>query len=378
MTASGKHVNRVLVIGGGVGGMSLALQLRRSGVDVDLVEIDPDWQAAGAGLTLNGASLRAFDRLGILEDVRRLGHVHGGRAVYTPSGELIDETPTYDPEPGDMKAGGGILRPVLHNILSSRVLESGVNVRLATTVVKLDQAPDSVAAELSDGSTDTYDLVAGADGIMSPTRRMIFPDSPAPEFVGQGCWRAVFDRPSDVTATRAYIDETHKFGVKPVSDEQMYIFLLETVPDNPWRDQADWVDLLRALLMEFEGLPRQLADQLSEESMVNYRPLEAVRLPLPWHKHRVVLLGDAAHATTPHAGYGAGLAIEDGIVLAECIAANDSVEVALKKYEARRYDRCRRVLEGSLDICQLEMARAPVAQQMQAQAALMDVTYEPF
>lgn len=378
MTESGASAKTVLVVGGGVGGMSLALQLRRSGIEVDLVEIDPNWQAAGAGLTINGASLRAFDLLGILEDVRKLGHVHGGRSLYTPSGTLVNETPTYDPEPGDMKAGGGILRPVLHKIMSTRVLESGVNVRLGTTVTRLDQGPEAVAVEFSDGSIGSYSLVAGADGIMSPIRRMIFPDAPAPQFIGQGCWRAVFDRPAEVTATQAYLDSTHKLGLKPVSQEKMYIFLLETVPDNPWREPEEWVDMLRERLMAFGGLPRQLADQLSEESMVNYRPLEAVRLPLPWHKHRVVLLGDAAHATTPHAGYGAGLAIEDGIVLAECIAGNASIEAALLHYEKRRYDRCRRVLEGSLGVCQLEMAAAPVEEQIAAQAALMDVTYEPF
>jgi 2-polyprenyl-6-methoxyphenol hydroxylase-like FAD-dependent oxidoreductase len=347
-------------------------------MDVDLIDIDPNWRALGAGLTLNGATLRAMKMLGVLAEVVDKGHVHGGRRVHSSNGTLISEAPYYRPAAGDLMAGGGILRAALHQILSARVLELGTKVTLGVTIDAIRQAHSRADVQLSDGSTATYDLVVGADGIMSKVRQLIMPDAGAPEFTGQGCWRAIFDRPQHVRANWLFVDQHIKIGFNPVSDTKMYMFILESAPGNPWRDAAEWPEMLAERMRACGGLVGELAGTVTAHSMPNYRPLETLLLTEPWHRGRVVLLGDAAHATTPHAGYGAGLAIEDGIVLAEALEANDEVETALSAYAKRRYPRCRDVIEHSLALGRMEMAGANAEAQMAASASLFALTRAEF
>jgi 2-polyprenyl-6-methoxyphenol hydroxylase-like FAD-dependent oxidoreductase len=98
---------------------------------------------------------------------------------------------------------------------------------------------------------------------------------------------------------------------------------------------------------------------LGPASRINYRPLEKLLLDPPWHRGRVVLIGDAAHATTPHVGYGAGLAVEDAVVLAELLRQPAPLDQVLEQFVKRRYERCRTVVEGSVRLGELEMERAP-------------------
>lgn len=372
-------LERVLVVGGGVGGMSTAIQFSERGLHVDLVEIDPKWRATGAGLTLNGATLRVFERLGVLKEIAEAGDVHGGRKIFDRWGKQIFELPARTFDANDILAsGGGILRPDLHRVLATRARSAGVNVRLGMTISHLTQGDDCVDVRFSDESEARYDLVVGADGITSLVRRLIIPAAEGPKFTGQGCWRAVFQRPDEVHTTRIYVDRGYKLGLNPVSRDQMYMFLLETAEGNPWREEAEWVPMLRERMLAFGDLPHRLAYELSEDSLVNYRPIEVLLLPLPWHVGRVVLIGDAVHATTPHAGYGAGLSIEDGVVLGECLSDTANVEKSLQEYESQRYGRCRMVLEGSLALGRLEMAGASIEEQTAASVALIKGTLAPF
>ena len=121
---------RVLVIGGGIGGMAAAISLRKQGHAVDLVELDPNWQVAGAGITISGPTLRAFAALGIVDDVIRQGFCADGVRLCDADGNLLTELPTPRLAGADIPGGGGILRPVLARILSQATLASGAAVRL--------------------------------------------------------------------------------------------------------------------------------------------------------------------------------------------------------------------------------------------------------
>lgn len=366
-------VRKVLIVGAGPSGMALAICLRHAGTAVDLIERDPLWKPIGAGLSLNGASLRAFQRIGVLEQLGARGHLHSGLDLLDVSGRLLHRL-TPPPDPGGVPGGGGILRPVLHQILAEAVRSSGAEVRLGVSVASLDEQG---CVRSTDGEERTYDLVVGADGLHSQVRGLVFPAAPQPRFTGQGCWRAVFDRPPDFDRAQMYMDAHHKAGLNPVSAGEMYMFLLEHVPGNPRMPEEQWVPLLKERLAPFGGIWPTLRAGLSERCRVNYRPLETLLLPAPWFKGRIVLIGDAAHATTPHAAYGCGLAVEDAIVLAEEVTRESSLQGALEQFLQRRFGRCRAVVEGSAKLGELEMAHAPLSEHQAATAAIGQAIAQP-
>lgn len=369
-------VHKVLIVGGGSAGMSLAICLRREGMEVDLIDRDPHWRPIGAGLSFNGASLKAFKRVGVLERIAAEGHLHEGLELRTLDGALIHKS-SVPPDPSGVPAGGGILRPVLHQILSDTTLGLGARVRLGVAVESLRDDGSSVFVRSTDGEESQYDLVVGADGLHSQVRQIILPEAPSPAFTGQGCWRAVFARPAGLDCVQMYMDSHHKAGLNPVSRDEMYMFLLEHVPDNPRMPEAHWTELLAERLAPFGGLWRELRETLDGSSRINYRPLEKLLLPAPWYRGRVILIGDAAHATTPHAAYGCGLAVEDAIVLAEELARAGALNGALSRFMERRFERCEAVVEGSARLGELEMTHASVAEHQAVSAALGRTIAQP-
>jgi len=353
------HNDNVLIVGAGLGGLSLALALRRVGIAVDLVDIEPALRAAGAGITLNGASLRAFASLGLLGEIERWGHCHDGRRVFDGQGKLLFSSPADRLLGPDIPNGAGILRPVLHRIVHDAALAAGAAIRFGVSVTSLSDSPEGVDVRFTDGAIRRYGLVVGADGIASTIRSFIFPDAPKPRYTGQGCWRAVLPRPADIDTPCTFMGHDHKAGLNPISDQEMYLYLLQHVPDNRRMPPEEWPALLAAELAEFDGLLADIREHLGPASRINYRPLEKLLLEPPWHLGRVVLIGDAAHATTPHVGYGAGLAVEDAIVLAELLQESAPLSRLLDRFVARRYERCRTVVQGSVRLGELEMERAP-------------------
>jgi 2-polyprenyl-6-methoxyphenol hydroxylase-like FAD-dependent oxidoreductase len=346
----------VLIVGGGVGGMSCAISLRRAGMEVDLVEIDPNWKTYGAGITMTGPTLRALKTLGVFEEVKAQGATWNGLYVFTRAGQRIQEmdTPSIS---ADLPGTGGIMRPVLHNILSARTLALGVNVRLGTTVEVISQATQGIDVTLSDGYRRRYDLVVSSDGISSKMRERIFPEAPKPKFTGQMIFRITAKRPAGFDRTHFYMGDDTKVGFNPVSSTHMYMFLLEHRPNSWWLPIAQQPQRLYDLMAGWGGIVPQVRETVltTNAHTINYRPLEAILLPKPWYRGRVVLIGDAAHATTPHLASGAGMAIEDGIVLADELSRSDGLDAGLARFMERRFDRGRLVVENSLKLGEIEM-----------------------
>lgn len=335
--------------------MCAAIALRRIGVTVELIDADATWRVYGAGISVTGISLRAFDDLGLLDEVRRRGFVGCGMRGRSPGGAILFESPRPD-NPQPIQQSGGILRPVLHDILSGAVRRAGVQVTLGVTVAAMEQDSAGVAVTFADGRTARYDLLVGADGIHSQIRGMIFPDLAPPQFTGQGCWRVVARRPREMDRTEMYLGGPVKLGLNPVSEDEMYMFVLEHVPDNPFFADEALVPHLTDLIEPFAGAVAAVRESIRQPAQVNYRPLEWILVPDSWYRGRIVLIGDAAHATTPHLASGAGLAAEDGIVLAQELQRHDSIAAALQAFMQRRFERVRRVVENSVRIGEIEMA----------------------
>lgn len=356
------HSMKVLIVGGGVGGMATAVALAQRGIIADLVEIDPQWKVLGAGITITGPTLRAFKALDIIGEVEAEGCFSPKVSLFTHKGELIVEH-IMPPLAADLPAAGGILRPILHRIFSTRTKAVGTNVRLGLTVSAMMQEAEGVDVQFSDGTVGRYDCVVGADGAFSTVRSLLFPDAPLPKFTGQGCWRVLADRPPEIEGGQMYYGPDCKAGVTPCSPDKMYMFVNNAMPGNPRVDPEKGIDMLREIIADFGGVIAKVREGLGPYSAFNYRPLEALLMPRPWAEGRVGLIGDAAHATTPHLASGAGLAVEDALVLAEEMTAASSVAEGWRRFEERRWERSRLVVETSVRLGQMELAHEDSAAQ---------------
>jgi 2-polyprenyl-6-methoxyphenol hydroxylase-like FAD-dependent oxidoreductase len=348
---------KVLIVGGGFSGMAAAIQLRKLGADVDLAEISPHWSSYGAGITLSGATLRALRTLGLLEVFLRTGFAGDGLDLLSPDGHLVGRVPTPRVAGPDVPGGAGIMRPVLAKIMSDATRACGTRVLLDCTFESLEPLADRVRVSLSNGTVGDYDLVIGADGVNSKVRSTMFPAAAGPRYTGQGVWRAVLPRPPDLDSARMWVGGKVKPGVNPVSASEMYLFVTENRATRGKIDTADFPVLLNSLLKDFnDPLLIKIRDSLDVNSQIVYRPLEGLLLPLPWHLGRVVLIGDAVHATTPHLASGACIGLEDAIVLAEETARETTLDAALSAFERRRWERCRMVVENSARLGDIEIA----------------------
>jgi 2-polyprenyl-6-methoxyphenol hydroxylase-like FAD-dependent oxidoreductase len=340
--------NKVLIIGGGFSGMSAAIELRKRGALVDIVEIDPGWRSYGAGISLGGATLRAFRTLGILDEFLRRGAAFDGVEIGRQDGVHVATLPTPRVAGADVPGGGSIMRPVLAAILADATRASGANVRLGCSFTTIEQDDTGVDVGFTDGSSGRYDLVIGADGLYSRTRAALFPDAPTPRYSGQGVWRAVLPRAPEVTRAAMWLGPKIKAGVSPVSDTEIYLYVTEDRVENVHIDPARFVTMLKDLLAPFDApVLQDVRDRLDATSQIIYRPLEGLLLPRPWNKGRVVLIGDTVHATTPHLASGACIGIEDALVLADELERATDVAQALHAFQERRWERCRMVVENS-------------------------------
>lgn len=366
-------VRRVLIVGGGFSGMAAAIECAKRGMQVDLVEIDPGWRSYGAGISIGGPTLRALRTLGVLEAFLARGHAGDGVNLFAPDGASLGTLPTPRVAGDNVPGGGAIMRPVLADILAQATRAAGVGVKLGGTFERLDTREEYVDVMFSDGSQARYDLVVGADGLYSKVRGEIFADAPEPRYTGQGVWRAVLPRPSEIVCASMWLGHKVKAGLNPVSADQMYLFVTEDRPERVHIQACAAPQMLRDLLAPFSApVLRTAREQIDATSSVIYRPLESLLLQRPWSRGRVVLIGDAVHATTPHMASGAGIGIEDGIVLAEELVRAVCVEDALAAFEARRWERCRIVVENSGRLGEIEVASGDRAEH----ARIMRETHE--
>jgi 2-polyprenyl-6-methoxyphenol hydroxylase-like FAD-dependent oxidoreductase len=373
--------SRVLIVGGGIGGLSSAIALTARGVEVEIVEQNPEWDVYGVGIIQPGNAMRALHQLGLLDEALAAGFAMDGNRFCLQDGTMIadDDFPRIV---GPRYPGvNGITRPRLHEILTSAVKRAGVPVKLGHRLSALSQDADSVHAELTDGTSSRYDVVIGADGIFSQVRSIAFPDMPAPKYSGQAIWRYNLPRPADVDKLVMYAGADSKAGLVPLAPDLMYLLFVENAPgqEAPTRDPEDLAADLRGLLDGYGGAIADVREGIDDSSQVVYRPIDTVWVAPPWHRGRVILIGDAAHATSPHVGQGAAMALEDSVVLAEELAQSDDLDTAFARFGERRYRRVRTVVEISEQIARWEIERTPppVADPVALTMKSVMVTAEP-
>jgi 2-polyprenyl-6-methoxyphenol hydroxylase-like FAD-dependent oxidoreductase len=347
--------DRVLIVGGGLSGVSAAICLQREGIDVEIVEREPVWGALGTGITLMGPAMRALKQLGVLEQCLAEGAGGSEMCLFDAEGELLHTLEIHGLLGPDWPAVGGMMRPTLHKILADTACGKGVSVRTDTTVTSLQQHSDRIDVELSDGTSGSYDLVLGADGMRSQLRKMVFGDeAPEPQPLGQAVWRALLHRPATVTGEFQFYGPGLKTGFTPLGPDRMYEFLVQPVADDVLPPPEERPARMRELLSVFGGVVAEVRETITEPEQVDVRKLYWLLMPPPWHRGRVLLIGDAAHATTPQLAMGGAIALEDGIVLGELLASETELEITLAKFMERRYERCKMVVQNSVQLSEWE------------------------
>lgn len=346
---------KVLIVGGGIAGLTLAVALRRQGLAAEIVELQPQWNILGVGISLTGPTLRALKSIGLLDPCIAVSFGFDRITFADAHGTQIGSLDMPRLNGPDYPATVAIGRPALHDVLLRAAEGSGARIRLGVTAASLTQRPDGVDVAFSDGTRGAYDLVVGCDGIRSVVRDMVFDAVPEANFTGLAVWRATMQRPPEVDCMQMFFGPRTKAGVNPHSRDEMFLFLVQPIADDR-RLPPDRLHLiLQEQLADFDGaVMRYVRQSVTDPRRVDYRPMDAFLLPSPWHRGRVLVLGDAAHTTTPHLATGAGIAIEDAVVLAELLGADVSLPAALDRFMTRRFERCRLVVETAVRLGEME------------------------
>jgi 2-polyprenyl-6-methoxyphenol hydroxylase-like FAD-dependent oxidoreductase len=347
-------MKKILIVGGGLGGQSVAIALRKINIEAEIVEINPTFNVYGVGIIQQANALRALDAIGVGQEAMRRGSPYGQVKMCLPNGHQIGAA---GPPPSEKyPSHNGISRKLLHDILYEEANNLGVKYRMGLTVASIEQNSDNVNVTFTDGSVGIYDILIVADGINSKVRNMVFGEHKS-RYVGLSVWRYPFKRHADLDTGYMYFGKKSKVGFIPMTDETMYMFVVTAEgEDNPVIPENELVPRLKACLEEYPvKIAQDAIEQITDSKLVNYRPLEALRMQSPWYKGRVVVLGDAAHATIPQLGSGAALAIEDAVVLAEEIQKGGEVSNIFDAYMKRRFDRCMMVVNASETLGEWEL-----------------------
>jgi 2-polyprenyl-6-methoxyphenol hydroxylase-like FAD-dependent oxidoreductase len=333
-----------IVVGAGIGGLAAALALHRRGWRVTVLERAAAPRELGTGLTLMANALRGLDALGVGDPIRRQGVPDSPGGLRTSDGRWLSRIDGAALERTLGTAALGIHRTALHRLLRE-ALPGGALVTGAD-VVDVDADLPAVTYR-RDGTPATLraDLVVGADGLHSVLRRRLWPDLPAPAYSGSTAWRAAIRWTAPV-ATAVTWGPGREFGTVPLGDGRLYWYAAETAP--PGGREPDELAAVRDRFGGWhEPVPALLAATPPEA--VLRTDLFHLATPLPSYvRGRVALLGDAAHAMTPHLGQGAGQAIEDAVVLgAACAGAPDDLAGALAAYDRQRRPRSQAVARAS-------------------------------
>jgi 2-polyprenyl-6-methoxyphenol hydroxylase-like FAD-dependent oxidoreductase len=346
-------MKNILIVGGGIAGLSAGIALRNTGFDVELVEINTEFNVYGVGIIQQSNALRALDALGVADEAMRRGSPYGKVKMCAPTGHCFAEIGI--PPIGNFPVHNGISRKILHDVLFEKAIAIGVVIKMGLTIDTLINKTNEVNVTFSDGTNSTYDLLVGADGINSKVRSLVFGEY-TPKYVNSSNWRYPFKRHPNLETGYMFFGKKTKLGLIPMTADTMYLFLVSSEgEDNPIIPQNEYVQRLKQYVGEFPAqMVQDILEQITDSQQVVYSPLKTLLLPEPWFKNRVVMLGDSVHATTPQLGSGAALAIEDAVVLAEELQKDSTVAENLQKYMARRYERCKQVVEVSNTLAEWE------------------------
>ena len=315
---------RVLIVGAGIAGLALARALGRRDFTAEVVERTPEWETSGTGLYLPGNSVRALAELGIWAELAARAHPIVRQRVLDHRGRRLADIDLRSYW-GGVASCVAVRRTELHETL--RAANAEVPIRLGLSVAELDDDGQAKRVRFSDGSSGSYDLVVGADGIHSTIRDLAVGGPPA-RAVGQASWRFVADGFPEIGDWAVMLGRRRAFLTVSLGNSSVYCYADVNTSDAPDTRGPEW----RELFADFaDPVPRLL----QHAGDAYFAPIEEV-VPPAWTARRVVLVGDAAHASSPNMAQGAAMALEDALVLADALATSHDIDEALTEYRRRR------------------------------------------
>ena len=346
---------RVIVIGAGIGGLAAAIALRRAGLMVEVHEQAPELREVGAGIGLWAHAIRALDRIDLGDVVRATAVPLLEPGLFTSHGRQLMRVSReeLDPPFGDVTV-------VIHRaeLLDFLIAAFGRDhIRLSHTCVGFEQNAGGVTAKFNGGETASGDALIGADGLYSVVRARLHGDV-KPVYAGYSAWRAVakFDharlRPGESWGSGA------RFGQFPLSDGRVYWFACVNTPEGQ-RSPAGEKARLQTIFANYHDPIPALIEATAEETILR-NDIYDRRTLRRWGNERVTLLGDAAHPMTPNLGQGACQALEDAVVLAECLRGASDASIALRTYEHRRLRGANAIVTRSRTIGRIAQLRHPL------------------
>jgi len=320
---------KVLIAGGGIGGLSVARELSLRGIKATVLERAPQLNPVGAGIIMNPNAMRVLERNGLADEVRRDSWPYLTRETRDQQGRLLaqrDYRPLY--ESGKLAQGCLVHRAHLLEVLY-RSLPPGT--------VSFSSKVENIAALEAD-------LVIGADGIRSQVRREVF-GSVEPKYMGYRSHRLIMENVAGARCFTEYLGRGQRIGLVPIGEKRLYIW---TTYNSP-RDTPSSLDF-KNFFRQFTHQPLQrLFAALPPPASIITTEIEELWSE-DWVQKNTVLLGDAVHAMTPNIGQGAGMAMEDAAVLAEELAGGGEIEDALGNYVRRRKPRVETVMRISREV----------------------------
>ena len=332
------------IIGGGVAGLSMAIALRNQGKDVTVYEQSPVLRGVGAGFGLAANAMQAFEYLGLRSDVEQLGYYTQSYAILNHRGQTLLAPDTERLSSRYQQKNFTVHRADLHRYLLSKL--PAESVVLNKRIRRCAEVSGTVSLTFEDDTTARCRHLIVADGVKSAIRQQLLPAA-IPRYAGYTCWRATISQ-GDIALPHGSETwgPTGRFGMTPLTGDRIYWYACINGPENSRTFRNYTVnDLLRHFGKYHEPIPEILhhttdADLLWND-IIDIKPLKRFAFG------NIVLIGDAAHATTPNMGQGACQALEDVAVLSQEIQRSEDIRAAFKRFELRRLSRTRYITQTS-------------------------------
>ena len=329
---------KALIIGGGIGGMTLAVACQQQGIEVEVYEQAEAFREVGAGLVLWPNALKALTMLEISSAVRAVSVPFGESEIKTWQGQRL--ATLTSPELRDSATGGALIhRTELLSVLLQALHGDGIH--LGACCTGFQQEAHRVTAFFQDGQTATGDLLIGADGVHSLIRKQLFGEVPL-RYAGYTVWRGITDLDIDQPVGTEFWGAGLRFGCRTTTRSRVYWYATATMPNHP----PDVPNGYRSeLLARFRGWgpPVEAILEATEETHILRNAIYNMASLPQWSVGNTTLLGDAAHPLTPNLGQGACQAIEDAVTLAYILARTASISEGLQTYQSRRIPRTRAI-----------------------------------